>query len=305
MAGTLRHASSDLIRLQNSLCRTHLPIRSGVRTAKQVDKPGMNQRASVSPATAYCIAASSIALCLPPSLLLAQDNYEIQVYGSQTVAPGRTMVELHSNFTFDGERQKINGVFPSYHALHETIEVTHGFTPWFETGFYIFTSIQPGAGWEWVGEHIRPRIAIPEDWHWPVGVSLSTELGYERRSFTEDTWTWELRPIIDKQWGRWYFSLNPSLEKSLHGLHSNQGYEFAPSAKISFDLTKMVAVGVEYYSSLGTLGRLDRWNEQQHQIMPVLDLEFSPDWEFNLGVGIGLTRSTDDLLVKLILGRRF
>src|SRR5438045_544882 len=99
------------------------------------------------------------------------------------------------------------------HALHVTIEITHGFTPWFETGFYIFTSIQPGAGWEWVGNHIRPRISLPEECHWPVGVSLSTELGYERRSFTEDTWTWELRPIIDKQFGRWYFALNPSLEK--------------------------------------------------------------------------------------------
>ena len=265
----------------------------------------MKQQASVSSAQTYCIAATSIGLCLLPSSLLAQDNYEIQVYGSQTVPPGRTMVELHSNFTFDGERQKINGVFPSYHALHETVEITHGFTPWFETGFYIFTSIQPGAGWEWVGNNIRPRIAIPQEWEWPVGLSLSTEFGYQRRSFTEDTWSWELRPIIDKQWGRWYFSLNPSLEKSIHGRHSNEGYEFAPSAKISFDVNKMVAVGVEYYSLIGTVGRLERWNEQQHQIMPVLDLEFSPDWEFNLGVGIGLTHSTDDLLVKLILGRRF
>jgi len=119
------------------------------------------------------------------------------------------------------------------------------------------------------------RIAIPQEWEWPVGLSLSTEFGYQRRSFTEDTWSWELRPIIDKQWGRWYFSLNPSLEKSIHGRHSNEGYQFAPSAKISFDVTKMAAVGVEYYSSIGTVGRLERWDEQQHQIMPVLDLDFS------------------------------
>ncbi|MGH9528291.1 MAG: hypothetical protein ACRD2S_00050, partial [Terriglobales bacterium] len=29
----------------------------------------------------------------------AQDNYEIQVYGSDLVPAGNTMVELHSNFT--------------------------------------------------------------------------------------------------------------------------------------------------------------------------------------------------------------
>jgi len=34
--------------------------------------------------------------------LYAQDNYKIQVYGSETVAPKSTMVELHSNFTADG-----------------------------------------------------------------------------------------------------------------------------------------------------------------------------------------------------------
>src|SRR5947207_11497312 len=31
--------------------------------------------------------------------LCAQDNYEIQVYGSETVPAGATMVELHSNIT--------------------------------------------------------------------------------------------------------------------------------------------------------------------------------------------------------------
>jgi hypothetical protein len=235
----------------------------------------------------------------------AQDSYEIQVYGSDTVPARRTMVELHSNYTIEGERETINGVFPSNHAFHETLEITHGFTPWFETGFYVFSSIQPGAGWEWVGDHIRPRIRVPEEWHWPVGLSLSTEIGYQRPEFSEDTWTWELRPIIDKRWGPWYVAVNPALEKSLHGLNSNQGWGFAPSTKVSFDLSKVVAVGLEYYSSLGVIGHFTNWDEQQHQIFPVIDLNLSPQIEFNFGVGFGLTKSTDDLIVKLILGYQF
>jgi hypothetical protein len=82
----------------------------------------------------------------------SQDNYEIQVYPSETVPAGQTMVELHSNFTLQGERQVVDGVFPSYHAVHETLEITYGITPWFETGFYVFSSIQPGEGWQWVGD---------------------------------------------------------------------------------------------------------------------------------------------------------
>ena len=245
------------------------------------------------------------AMLLLPAAASGQGNYEIQVYGSEIVPAGRTMVEIHSNYTVDGQRTEINGVLPDEHALHETLEVTHGFTPWFETGFYVFSSIQPGEGWQWVGDHIRPRVRVPESLELPVGLSLSTEFGYQRRNFSEDTWSWEIRPIIDKNLGRWYFALNPAFEKSLHGLNSSQGYSFAPSAKVSFDVTKLIAAGFEYYGSLGPVLRWSPVDEQQHQIFPTLDLNFSPEWEFNFGVGFGLTRSTDDLMVKLILGYQF
>ncbi len=237
--------------------------------------------------------------------LVAQDNYEIQVYGSELVPVHSTMVELHSNFTVDGQRQTINGVYPTQHAVHETLEITHGFTPWFETGFYVFSSIQPHHGWQWVGDHIRPRISIPQDWNWPVGLSLSTEIGYQQRSFSEDTWNWEIRPIIDKQWGKWYFAINPAFEKSLIGLNSSETFTFAPSAKLSYDLFKVASIGVEYYGSLGGVNHLGRAAEQEHTIMPVIDLNLAPEWEINFGVGFGLNENTDDLIVKLILGRRF
>ena len=80
---------------------------------------------------------------LSPALLpvlQAQDNFEIQIYPSETVAAGENMLELHSNYTIEGQRAQVNGVLPSHHALHETIEYTHGFNLWFETGFYLFTS---------------------------------------------------------------------------------------------------------------------------------------------------------------------
>src|SRR2546427_7151605 len=84
-----------------------------------------------------------------------QENYEIQVYPYDTVEPGHTMLELHSNFTFQGSKTSEAGMLPTNHQLHETIEITHGFTDWFETGFYIFTSAKSGQGVQWVGDHIR------------------------------------------------------------------------------------------------------------------------------------------------------
>jgi hypothetical protein len=237
--------------------------------------------------------------------LRGQDNYEIQVYPGDTLEPRSTMVEFHTNFIVQGTKTIENGVLPTNHALHETIEITQGWNDWFETGFYIFTSANPGFGWGWVGDHIRPRVAIPEKWHWPVGLSLSNEIGYQRRQYSEDTWTWEMRPIIDKKLGRWYLSFNPTIDKSLHGENVNLGWEFSPNAKVSYDFSKKIAGGLEYYGSLGPIGNLDAIADQQQQIFPSIDLNVSPEWELNFGVGWGLTRSTDHLIVKGIIGRRF
>lgn len=242
---------------------------------------------------------------LAASPAAAQNNYEIQVYEYDTVEPGHTMFELHSNFTIEGSKEITDGVYPTNHAEHETLEITHGFTEWFETGLYIFTSMHSGQGWQWVGSHIRPRVRAPEKWHWPVGVSLSTELGYQRRQFAVDTWTWEIRPIIDQKLGKWYWSLNPTLDRAWHGQDVHQGVVFSPNFKFSYDFTPKIAGGLEYYGSVGPITGFDPVAQQQHQVFPAVDLNLAPQWEINFGLGVGLTRSTDHLIAKMILGYRF
>src|ERR1035437_8404212 len=124
----------------------------------------------------HCLVFGSVVITTTLSVLSllaqAQDNYEIQVYSSEATPKNVTMVEIHSNFTVDGQKQVVNGVLPSNHAMHETLEITQAWTDWFETGFYVFSSIQPGGsggrGWNWVGDHIRPRFTAPESWHLPV-----------------------------------------------------------------------------------------------------------------------------------------
>jgi hypothetical protein len=235
----------------------------------------------------------------------AQGNYEIQVYGADTVPPRSTMVELHSNFTADGQRNFINGVDPTYRAEHETIEITQGINDWSEVGFYIFTSEQSGTGVQWVGDHIRPRVRVPEKWRWPVGVSLSTEVGYQRAFFSSDTWTWEIRPIVDKTAGRWYFAVNPALERTWHGPDVNLGIGFSPAAKISYDFTKQISGGLEYYADYGSITNIASLHNQQQQFFPAVDLNVSPKWEINFGVGVGPTAATDHWIIKGIIGRRF
>jgi hypothetical protein len=235
----------------------------------------------------------------------AQGNYEVQVYASELTPKGVTMVELHSNITAKGTRGVMDGVLPTNRAVHETVEITHGFNEWFETGFYQFTSIQADGSWKWVGTHIRPRISIPEKYHLPVGLSLSTEFGYQRPNFDSDTWTWEIRPIIDKQLGKLYLSFNPTFEKSFRGPNKDSGYEFSPNIKFAYDVHKKVAVGLEYYGAYGPAFSWDSPRDTEQMFLPAIDVDFGKNWEFNFGVGVGVTQATDHLLIKAILGYRF
>jgi len=248
---------------------------------------------------------AAILLSCSAAGLRAQGNYEVQVYASELVAPKATMVELHSNFTASGTKGVVDGVLPTNHAEHETVEITHGFNEWFETGFYIFTSIQPDGSWYYVGSHIRPRFAVPEKYHLPVGLSISNEIGWQRPNFSLDTWTWEIRPIVDKKIDKWYFAFNPTFDKSFHGPSKANGYEFSPNIKFSYDVTKKVAMGVEYYGAYGPVTGFDPLRDQQQQIVPAVDVDFGKNWEFNFGVGVGVTQATDHLLIKAILGYRF
>src|SRR5579863_9615170 len=240
-----------------------------------------------------------------PAPLRAQGNYEIQVYGADTVPPRSIMVELHSNLTAEGQKAFVDGAAPTNHAEHETVEITQGLNSWAEVGFYIFTSEQSGTGVQWVGDHIRPRVRAPERWRWPVGASLSMEIGYQRAYFSPDTWTWEIRPIVDKTVGRFYFAVNPALERTWHGPDVNLGVGFSPAAKISYDFTKQISGGLEYYADYGSITDIASLHNQQQQIFPAVDLNMSPKWEINFGAGIGPTAATDRWIVKVIIGRHF
>jgi hypothetical protein len=264
-------------------------------------------------------------LCLAvlwPGNASAQDNYEIQVYPSETQAPKTLLIELHSNFTAEGSTGIEFGMRPTQDQEHETIELTEGITDWSEIGFYIFTAEQNGYGVQWVGDHIRPRVRVPTRWHWPVGVSLSTEFGYARPAYSNPTWSWQIMPIVDQTIGRWYWSVNTTMVYDVHVVPppasftpaeiqdyylnvAPTGLTFGPAATLTYAPSKYYNFGVEYYSYYGQFGKFVTLHNQQQQFFPVVNLFVSPKWEVNFGVGVGATAGTDHLIVKLVLGRYF
>ena len=226
----------------------------------------------------------------------AQENYEIQVYASEITPTHTTMIELHSNASPKGPDNDLN----YSHPLHETVEITNGIARNFEIGFYFFNRINNGS-FQYSGSHIRPRITVPESWGWKLGASLSTEAGFIKDPATNSTqWDYEIRPIIDQNIGNHYYSINPAID----GNFTTKEISFSPNIKYSYKLNKVVALGIEYYGVFGSPFNQAKNNEQTHQFHAVTDLDIIKDYEFNFGIGHGITPGSDQWNIKLILGKK-
>jgi hypothetical protein len=252
------------------------------------------------------LVAAFLAVSASAARATAQDLFEIQVYPYETVAPGETMVEFHTNFIPSGTHDTADGVYANHHQFHETLEVTHGWTPYFETGFYLETApYVPGAGAKFVGWHIRPRFRLPDSPSFPFKVSISFEYAFNQTQFDPNAQTLEVRPIFERERGRLYLSINPDLSVAVKGPEAGSAPAFEPDVKIGWGFSKEITAGVEYYAETGPVRHFEPLADQHHIVFPALDLNVSPDWELNFGVGRGLTNTTEHWIVKAIVGYRF
>jgi hypothetical protein len=231
----------------------------------------------------------------------AQAEPEIQVYASPTMQKSASLFELHSNYTIEGSQELTDPKSARYFNL--SLEYTHGISSNFELGFYVFTTLKPNGEYQYMGSHIRPRVAVPASWHWPFGASLSVEFGFFRTDVTTPFyWEGEIRPIIDKEFGNLYLALNPNVEFILNG--ADKHWALTPQFKTVYTIKQKFGVGIEYYSSLGNFNSIKSFNEQEHLLGPMIDLYIDPKWEINGGYLFGLTSPSNQQIVKLVIGRR-
>ena len=131
-------------------------------------------------------------------------------------------------------------------AMHETLEITQGLSNW--SGLYVFSSIQPNGEWQWVGVHSSGsafrKLALAR-WRKPVN-----EIGYQRTAFSPDTWTWEIRPIVDKRLDLVFCGQSSTEARFTLALTRRR---LLSGRQIQLT-TKKIAGGLEYYASYGSLG---------------------------------------------------
>ncbi len=244
-------------------------------------------------------------LAVSASPARAGDPFEIQVYDGTANAPGVPGLELHLNDWATGNHTATAPEAPVGGQFHATLEPSLGITPFWELGAYLQGAVRSDIREvDWAGVKLRSKFVTPPDWdpHWRLGLNL--EASYLPSTWDHDQWGSEIRPILAWHDARWLFVFNPILDQPLAGSDASQGPSFQPALKVA-RTGGPIALGIEYYATLGPLGAIQPWQHQQQQIFEVVDLLSVDHLELNMGVGEGLTQDSAGVVLKMIVGYEF
>ncbi len=259
----------------------------------------MTSRARVA---TFAVAAASALVLFTTRRAAAVDPFEIQVYDATANAPGTPGIELHVNRVFDGVRAAAPPELPMHHQSHFTLEPSLGVTPFLELGGYLQTALNADGSFDYAGTKLRAKFVTPPGWQEHLRLGVNLELSLVPSQYDRSRWGGEIRPIVAWENERWLFAVNPILGVPLGPPDARDGPTLEPAGMAKVKIPEAVALGFEYYASLGPIAGLSPLAEQTHYLYEVIDLLAVPHFELNAGVGEGLTSASNGFVVKMILG---
>jgi hypothetical protein len=236
------------------------------------------------------------------------DPYEFEVYSYATEPRGMIEVEsdnavIANGHSHPGTGTNDAGTYPSQGMWYTGEEVTYGLTDRIEAAAYVTFAQPSGHGFWWAGDKLRLRGRLFDEETLPVNLGWYVELEWHKTpQFDDADLELELKPIIEKDFGRLSLMLNPVFEKPLYGSGHDQGFEFGYRNGIYYRWRRYFSPGVEFYGGVGLIDDNDPLNDQQHYIFPVVWGELPNGIEYSVGPGFGLTSGSDHVIVKFNLG---
>ena len=247
------------------------------------------------------LALIAMALVAAPVVALAQTD-EIQVYDGGLAAPGKFNLTLHNNFIARGATTPaFPGALIADKSFNGVPEWAYGVTDWFEAGLYLpVYSISKHRGATLDSMKLRALFAVPHADDRTFFYGANFEFSYNGKNWDERRFTSEIRPIIGLHLHPVDLIFNPILDNSWQG--GFQSLEFAPAARIAYNVSSKSALAIEEYSDYGPLRGFFPGSSQAHAIFAVVD-HSSKAVDIEFGVGVGVTGATDKWTLKLILSR--
>ncbi len=257
---------------------------------------------------AICGSFLALAAILLSNRAAAQvDPWEFEVYPYATEGRGVAELETDNAVAPNGHSQGSNGTaagtFPSQAMWYNQYELTYGISDRIEAAAYLNMAQVSSHGYWYAGSKYRLRGGLFDEGTLPVDLGWYIELEWHKTpQFDDDPLELELRPIIEKDIGRFSIVLDPKFEKPIFtGPNKNKGLKFGYANGIYYRWMRYFSPGIECYGAVGYIDDNDPLSAQQHYIFPVLWGELPHGVRYNIGPGFGLTRGSDRVVVKFNL----
>lgn len=249
----------------------------------------------------WCLALAFVAA---PVASFAQTD-EIQVYDAVIADKGTFNLEIHDNFTPDGLKVAAfpGGIVPDK-SWNGAAEWAYGVADWFEAGLYmpLFTPYS-SSGASFNGYKFRALFVKPHAGDQKFFYGMNFEFSFNQKQWDPRKHTSEIRPIIGWHLKPVDIIVNPILDNSyLHGL---KGLDFAPAARVAYNLNDTWALAVEQYADYGTLRDFQAGAQAMQETWAVVDRKGKTGKSISVetGIGFGVTSASDKVTLKLMLSR--
>jgi hypothetical protein len=228
----------------------------------------------------------------------AQDPFEIHVYEYEPLSWRQYSLEAHLTFEAQGAPARDSTLLPTRHQTHLTLEPTFGVSPDFAMGFMFLNAWQPGYSPQFAGWRMLPHFYAPESWGLPVRLGFVAEFSFQKTRYEENSRRVELRPILDRDFGRWQVVFNPVFERALHGEGTRRGWNFEPALLLRWK-RQTFSPSLEYYGGIESINVVPRAQPQVHQLFVGGDWELRPGFGVNLGAGFDVGSKGPGVVLKI------
>jgi hypothetical protein len=184
------------------------------------------------------------------------------------------------------------------HALNGVPEWAYGVTDWFEAGTYlpVYTLTNDGR-LLFDSVKLRALFVVPDAHDRTLFYGLNFELSYNTPHWETSRYSAEMRPIVGVHLGKITLIANPILDWSFDGLAN---LEFSPAVRAAYTVNERWTVSLEHYADYGPVRHLQASGELAQTAFAVVNYSRGRGG-IEFGIGHGLNRASDDLVVKLML----
>jgi hypothetical protein len=240
-----------------------------------------------------------------PEPALAQVNpWEFEVYPYMTEGAGSLEFGSLNAFVAKGHSTPgtgiSSGIYPSQSMLLNSLELAYGLTDHIEAAVYIDFALPKDNSYQYAGSRYRLRGRLFEKGELPVDLGWYAELEWNRTpQFDDNKLELEVRPIVEKDFGRFTLDAEPIFETALSGADKGEGVELGYIAGLFYRWLPKISPGIEYYGGSGFIGNFEPLDEQQQYAFAVLRGKGLPAGiNYNCGLGVGLTSGSDRIIIK-------